>query len=136
MKYLRFTMILAVMAFFASCSSEDDPTPGTPAEMIVGTWNITSSELLGISVPGLSSKLTFNACGETECTGSDYQSADESTGEFTYTLSSDGKTLTIVDEQEEGGAYNGTWTVVSLDGNTLDIKSSTILGEFKIFMSK
>lgn len=136
MKYLKFTLALALIAFFTSCSKDEEVTPGDPAEQIVGTWAINSSKLLGVTIPGGGATLTFNTCGVDVCSGSDYENFDKTTGEFTYTLSTDGKTLTIVDGDQNGGAYNGAWDVTSMTNSSLEITSSSILGDFVLIMSK
>ena len=133
--FIKFKCILLATILVASCSSDDD-TPTVPEDAIQGTWMITSSVLLGATVPGDGSSLTFNAC-DTTCSGADYLASDQTTGSFTYSFNDDFTQLTIVDASEDGGSYDGTWEILELKSSTLRIIVDTgLLGTVQLNMSK
>jgi len=51
-------------------------------------------------------------------------------------LSEDETTLTIVDEDDAGGSYDGTWTVVKYTNSELDLSIETLFGPMTIEMKK
>ncbi|MFT5777725.1 MAG: hypothetical protein ACI837_000673 [Crocinitomicaceae bacterium] len=132
MRILKFTPIILLVALTAfACKKESTD----PAELIQGKWIITSSEILGVEVPGDGSYLTFDACAAS-CTGTDYRASDQTTGAITYTLNEDATLITIVDNSADGGSYNGTWDVLELNENNFRITVSTLLGNLKVEMSQ
>ena len=93
MKNLTNGLMLAGLLFgtmfLSSCSDDDkEETLLAAEERIVGTWVINESELLGNTLPGDGSSITFNACTDTGCSGSDFLVSDESTSALTYVLHS------------------------------------------------
>ncbi len=107
-----------------------EKVPSTPAEKLVGKWNITAAGALGAVIPGDGSYLKFDACGEDECTGTDHMASNATTGSITYDLAADGRTITIQDTTADGGMYNGTWKILELGETKLKIAidSGGILG--------
>lgn len=137
MKKLVFKVNLFALCgllFLASCS-KDEAENGIPEEMIVGTWVVTSAEIFGETVPGDGSTLTFNSC-DTTCTGSDYLASDQTTGSITYSFDEDFSTITIVDNSEDGGNYNGTWDILELSNSNLRLITETFLGTFEMELNK
>ena len=125
---------LCGLLFVSSCS-KDEAENGIPEEMIVGTWAVTSGEILGETIPGDGSTLTFNSC-DTECTGSDYLASDETTGSIRYSFNEDFTTITIVDNSADGGNYDGTWDILELSNSDLHLKTETFLGTFEMELKK
>jgi hypothetical protein len=134
MKTRFYILLSAILIAFTSCTKEDKD----PSELIVGKWNITSSELLGTTVPGNGSYLEFNACSSADtCTGVDYDASDTTLGSFTYTLNSDGSILDITDTMSEGGNYNFTFDVLELTETDMRITAETgIFGNLLMVLSK
>lgn len=124
----------AVIALGLTSCEKEEETQET-VKTLEGTWTIESSLIFGMTIPGDGSTLKFNGC-DTECTGEDYMASDETTGSFTYELSEDETTLTIVDEDEAGGSYGGTWTVVKYTDSELDLSTETFFGPMTIEMKK
>ncbi len=124
----------AVIALgLTSCEKEEETQE--PVKTLEGTWTIESSLIFGMTIPGDGSYLKFNGC-DTECTGEDYMESDKTTGAFTYELSDDEKTLIINDEDEAGGSYDGTWTVVKYTDSELDLSIETFFGPMTLEMKK
>ena len=136
MKYLKLSLLLAIMISFSSCSDDDETPLMEPAERIVGTWTVNSAVTLGITIPDGESTLTFEQCGANDCTGADFEGLDDTTGTFTYVLNADGTSLTIEDNSIEGGAYNGVWQVSDFTNNSLKLTGETILGDVIFNLSK
>ena len=120
-------LLIAVALFSSGCERE---SASTPAEMLVGKWNITATGALGAVIPGDGSYLEFDACDEDECTGTDHMASNATTGSITYDLAADGRTITIQDTTADGGMYNGTWKILELGETKLQIAidSGGILG--------
>ena len=137
-RILHLLPILALsILLVTSCEKADpEPEPPTPAEALVGKWIINSVEVLGQVAPGNGSYLVFNACTDTECTGTDYDASDNFTGPFTYELSSNALTIVISDSTDDGGNYNGTWDVLELTETDFRVTGNTILGSLKMEMTK
>lgn len=136
MKYLKLSLLLAILIGFSSCSDDDETPLMEPAERIVGTWTINSTVALGITVPDGSSTLTFHQCGDSNCEGADFEAIDDTSGTFTYTLNAEGSAVTIIDTSLDGGAYNGTWQITDFTNSTMTLTGSTILGDVVFNMSK
>lgn len=64
------------IVFFGGCT-EEDALIADPAERLLGTWTVESASALGFTVPGDGSTISFDACGDVECTGSDYVASDD-----------------------------------------------------------
>lgn len=134
---LILTGFLFSTSFLTSCSDDDEEVQLAPSEQIVGTWVINESFILGSTIPGDGSTITFNACGETECTGSDFLASDESTSTLTYELNEEATLLTITDNDgSKGGSYSGEWTVESITNSSLTISAETFLGIVRFKMTK
>ncbi len=116
-KYLPGGFLLIALALFSSgCERERAPTP---AEMLVGKWNITANDVNGKMIPDDGSYLEFDACSDDTCTGTDHLALDATTGSITYDLAADGRTITITDTSNAGGMFRGTWTILKLDEKEL-----------------
>ena len=133
MKLIKLTWILFFFLAFTSCKKEE---PKSPQEIIEGKWIIQSQEILGEVTAGDGSYLTFDACGNTSCTGTDYKASDNTYGSITYVLNSDATILTINDPTSDGGSYDADWDILELTETDLRITTSTILGNLKIEMTK
>jgi hypothetical protein len=132
--YLFALMALMVMVI-PSCETEE--TDKTPAEQLVGKWDISSTEILTQVIPGDGSYLIFEECGAESCGGTDYMAGDGTTGTFSYVLNEDATTLTIEDSSSDGGSYNGTWDVLELTNDELRIFADTgLFGTLKIELTK
>ncbi|NND77426.1 MAG: hypothetical protein HKN39_04525 [Flavobacteriales bacterium] len=130
MRKVLFLLIFPLISI--SCEKDEPPTS---LEMLEGKWVIDSMEILAQVVPGDGSYLEFNACSS-NCTGEDYRESDMSTGNFTYDLSADASTISIIDTLDAGGNYNATWDILELTEEDFRIVGNTILGSLKIEMSK
>ena len=129
-KTLNFLMMLVMVAFVFSCSKKDVEL--TPAQKLVGKYKLTA----GTSVAGAITKdllLNRPACsaddivefiadgkstvseGATSCT------PPRATQNATYTLSSDGKTLTFISVGSSGNTNTEVYTVEELTGTVLKI---------------
>ncbi len=136
MKQLFFILLVFSGAFFVSCESDGEDEPLlAPDERIQGKWVISSSEILGQTVPGDGSYLEFHSC-ETNCGGIDYIASDETSGEFSYTLNDNGTLITIVDDSPDGGAYNGEWDILEFSNSKIVITAETFLGPLRMEMNK
>ena len=142
MKRLTNGLMLAGLLFgtmfFTSCNDDDEEETLLAAEeRIVGTWVINESQILGNTIPGDGSTITFNACTDTGCTGSDYLAADASTSDITYTLNADATLLTIDDsDPSKGGSYTGEYTIVTFTNSSMTITIDTFLGPVTFKMTK
>lgn len=140
---MKFKLILlcSVIVFFASCSSDDDNSPGSNS--IVGTWkgvSLTISESFDYNgdgkesndifkeVPCFTITTTFNADGTQDSTVSDLEfeaSEDDFTiqcngsSSYSNTYELEGNTLTTTDED---GAIVST---ISIKGSKLTVKGET-----------
>ncbi len=122
---------------FTSCSDDDtEDVLLTESDRIVGTWTLSQSVVLGITVPGDGSTLTFNECTAT-CAGIDFQASDDSSGTFTYELTSDNTILSIIDnDSSAGGAYSGDWAISSFTNNSITLSASTFIGDVSFTFTK
>ena len=120
--------LLTASLFLTSCKKEEEKT-------IKGKWTIDEVTFFGISAPGDGSYLIFDGC-DTECTGQDYKNEDETIGSFTYQLNDDESTLTIQDDQEDGGDWTGEWEIIEFTDNKLVIVLNTFFGPATYELSK
>ena len=132
-RFSLLSFLALVMVLLSSCETTEPPTP---AENLTGKWIIQSSELLGAVIPGDGSYLRFNACTDTQCTGEDFEATDGTSGTFTYDLSDDATTITIVDTTNDGGNYDATWDILELTETDFRIEGNTLFGSFKVEMTK
>ena len=128
-----FSLLAIVMIMTTGCESTDPPTP---AESLTGKWIIQSSEILAQTIPGDGSYLTFNACADNTCTGTDFEATDGTSGTFTYDLSDDATTIVITDSTNDGGNYDATWDILELTETDFRIVGNTLFGSLKIEMVK
>ena len=128
-----FVLLAFVALFVSACETANPPTP---AENITGRWTIQSSEILGTTIAGDGSYLEFNACGDSECTGIDFEATDGTSGTFTYVLADDATTVTITDTTADGGNYDATWDILELTETDFRIVGNTLFGSLKIEMTK
>lgn len=120
--------ILIVLSLSYSCTKEED----IPADLILGKWMLSSTEVLGTTSPGDGSYLIFEAS-----TGTDYMASDSTSGTFTYELNTDGTILIINDTTYDGGYFNFTFDVLQLSEETLRITTDTgILGNMLLTFGK
>lgn len=125
-------IVLLSGAIVANSGCKKDET--TPAEMLVGKWNITSAELLGQVAPGDGSWVSFNTCGS--CSGSSYMASDGTTGSLTYDLNDEATQIVITDTDTTGGNYDATWDILELTETDFRITATTIFGNLKYEMKK
>ncbi len=126
----RFASIFFLLSFafvtITSCTDETEEPTLTNYEKIEGTWLIESQSLFGSDFPGDGSSLQFNFCGiDTPCDGVDYMASDQTTGSFSFEISEDGSTIIIQDDAEDGGNYNGEWTIDEFTSSSLVISIDT-----------
>lgn len=120
------------MVYFFSCKKDDK----SKQEMLVGKWNIESTELLGSVVPGDGSYLRFAGDGYSG-TGTDFKMSDTTTGSFTYTMNDEGTSLAIVDTMAAGGNYNFTFDISALTETRFECSTNTgFFGVMKMKMKK
>jgi hypothetical protein len=123
-------LILSLLVGLYSCTK--DPIE---EKTITGKWKSKSSYVDGLKVLGDGSYLKFNECSDF-CSGEDYEATNQTSGIFIYELSSDQKTIIIDDIMDEGGSWNGTWDVVKLTHNYLEISSNSFLGKITFTFTK
>lgn len=131
-------LILSLCVILLSSCSDDDTEDIllTESDRIVGTWTLSKSVVLGITVPGDGSTLTFNECTAT-CAGIDFQASDDTSGTFTYELTSNNTILSIIDnDSSAGGAYSGDWTISSFTNNSITLSASTFIGNVSFTFTK
>lgn len=129
-----FSLLATVMLLTSACKKEDEPL--APADALVGKWVIESTFFLGQIIPGDGSYLVFKACSGTTCTGEDYLASDSTSGTFTYDLSADASTMTIVDLTDDGGNYDGLFNVTELTETDFKINGDTPFGVINLEMVK
>lgn len=130
MKYLYSLLIVALG--FVSCKKDES---NLPENQIEGKWIIYNQEILGSSVPGNGSYLTFS--GGLSGTGTDYKASDSTTGQFTYAMDEEATQIEIVDTMSEGGNYNYTFDILQLDGDRFRFTANTgLFGDLLIEMNK
>lgn len=130
MKYLYYLLIVALG--FVSCKKDES---NLPENQIEGKWIIYNQEILGSSVPGNGSYLTFS--GGLSGTGTDYKASDSTTGQFTYAMDEEATQIEIVDTMSEGGNYNYTFDILQLDGDRFRFTANTgLFGDLLIEMNK
>ena len=134
-KYFTGSFLLMALAFFSSgCEREG---ASTPAEMLVGKWNITATMVAGRPTPGEGSYLEFDACQDDTCTGTDHMAEHGTTGSITYDLAADGRTIKITDTSAAGGVFRGTWTILEFDEEKLRIGlRDAMLGDVVLELEK
>lgn len=131
MKPAKLYLITVIALAMFSCSK--DPTP----ELIQGKWIIKTVSLAGDVFTDGKSSLDFHSCSDTLCTGVDYDSDDQTTGYFTWSLDEETDLLTIVDTLSEGGGYNAEWLVESVTAKRLKISANSgIFGVMIINLKK
>jgi hypothetical protein len=135
-RLLPFGIISSIILLSSSCKKNEEEMFTTPYAKIKGTWKIERTQAFGYTFPGDGSSLTFNDCSSAPCSGNDYLASSKTSGNFSYTFASDQKSITIVDNSGDGGAYNGKWDIVSFENNKLKITSQTILGQMTIELNK
>ncbi|NQY11502.1 MAG: hypothetical protein HRT71_18545 [Flavobacteriales bacterium] len=127
-------LILLISTLLIGCAKEQLPSL-TPTEMLVGKWEITSTVLFDAHVSGDGSFLQFESCNTT-CDGIDFNGASNTAGNFTYVLSDDATSLVIDDKSNDGLTIGYTWEVTELSNSNLSIKTSTMFGDYKIYLTK
>lgn len=131
--YLLFAILFGAFVFFSGCTKEELIVD--PAERVVGTWKVESITVWGITAPGEGATITFDACGETGCEGSDYVSGDDANYPFTYTLTETNLTIEYPD-QNTVGDFSGDWTIDSFTNSTLNLSMDTFLGAMSYKLKK
>lgn len=131
---LLMTIILGTIVFFSACTEEEELI-ADPAERLLGTWKIESASVLGITLDMAGSTVTFNACGDTNCKGSDYVSSDDVNFPFVYTLSDTNLTIEYPD-QEAVGDFTGDWKIDSFTNSSLNLGMSTLFGPMSYKLKK
>ena len=135
-RLLSIGIISFVILLSSSCEKKEEEVFLTPYAKIKGTWKIESTQAFGYTFPGDGSLLTFDDCSSAPCSGNDYLASNKTSGNFSYTFAFDQKSITIVDNSGDGGAYNGKWDIISFENNKLKITSQTILGQMTIELNK
>ncbi len=134
MKTTKIIIIVSVIGFIGFGCAGKENTP--PEELIQGKWLVDEAELLGATIPGDGSYLTFNACdGAGLCGGVDYMADGGTTGSFTYTLYAE-DSLVIVDTISNGGAWTATWDILELTKTRLRMIANSIFGTVKYEFDK
>lgn len=130
MKYLYYLLIVALG--IVSCKKDES---NSPENQIEGKWVIYNQEVLGSSVPGDGSYLTFS--GGLSGTGTDYKASDSTTGQFTYVMDEEATQIEIVDTMSDGGNYNYTFDILQLDAERFRFTANTgLFGDLLIEMNK
>ncbi len=132
MKNAWLPWFLALVVLTA-CEKEEEQTA---YDKINGTWNISSTSLLGANFPGNGSSLTFQSCTSGPCSGTDYNASDTTTGAFSYIFSENDKVLTITDTLAEGGNYNYQWDLLRFTDTRIRMTAETLFGNLTVEMSK
>jgi hypothetical protein len=130
MKYIFYLLVLSLG--FVSCQKDES---NLPESQIEGKWIIYNQEILGSSISGDGSYLTFS--GGLNGTGTDYKASDTTTGQFTYSMDEEATQIVIVDTMSEGGNYNYTFDILQLDAERFRFTGNTgAFGDLKIEMNK
>ncbi len=105
MNLLKFVTVLFVSMSLVSSCKKDDTTPSkTPSELLKdGTWKLTNITLAGVSYIETCEKDDTFVFGETKATRNEGATkcnpSDPQSEELAYTLSADGKKLTLDGEE-------------------------------------
>lgn len=130
MNYLYFLLFVALG--IVSCKKDES---NSPENQIEGKWVIYNQEVLGSSVAGDGSYLTFS--GGLNGTGTDYKASDATTGQFTYAMDEEATQIEIVDTMSDGGNYNYTFDILQLDAERFRFTANTgLFGDLLIEMDK
>ena len=100
-KSLNFLLVLLTVATVFTACKKDDPAP-TPAQLIVGKWKIVTytatSGAVTVAAPAceMDNTTEFTAGGSAiETENTKCNTSDPATSTLTYSISTDGKTLTL-----------------------------------------
>jgi len=130
---LSFAFIIILSAFLASCKKDER----TVAEKLAGQWKTADQYLQNNKVASADgSYLEFGSCGSQPCSGTDHKGSDNTTGSFTWALQNNDTEIAFSDTTNQGGFWNGTYTIVSVSDSRLTIKTASILGEYKVNLTK
>lgn len=128
---LAVILLSGILIFSISCKKQ------SAYEKLDGTWEAVETILLGSTIPGNGSTLSFTDCGSPPCEGTDYDGTDKTTGSFTYELLDNDKTLSITDTSSLGSNWNAEWKVETLTKSTLRITANTgLFGDMTVKFSK
>ena len=128
----KIILLLAVIALGASACKKQGPY-----EKIEGTWLVASVTLLGATVEGDGSSITFNACETPPCPGSDYKKSDNTTGMITYEFLDEASILAIVDTSNLGGNNHAEWDVSAFTATRLTLSADAgIFGTVSMKLEK
>lgn len=132
-------LIFVIFIAITSCDQllDEDPVPENVYEQISGTWVIDEVNMFGTDIQGDGSSLTFTKCDEPPCTGQDYKASGETTGTFTYQFIENDSKILIVDEDEKGGNYNASWSILEFENGNLRMTGEFgVFGNMQLMMSK
>lgn len=136
-KSLNFLLMLLMVATVFTACKKDDPAP-TPAQLIVGKWKVVTftvtSGSVTVAAPAceMDNITEFTAGGsiiDTENTKCD--PSDPATSTQTYSLSTDGKILTV----GTGTANVGELTSTSLKFSSTQVRNGVVV-TFNIAFTK
>ncbi|MBN2746271.1 MAG: hypothetical protein JXR34_06065, partial [Bacteroidales bacterium] len=115
--------LLVLTIAFSSCEKESETVSNLQGRWVLNTIAVEG----GSSISGFGSSITFIG-DKNEGFGSDFSAIDFTVGSFSYSLSSDEKTLTILDTSMLGGMYNFSFQVEQVSLSSLKLKTYSELG--------
>ena len=134
MKLLKTLTLLLTFGLLVSCEQSEDEVG--PDKTLVGKWNITNTNLIGLDIPADGSYLSFSDCDNSTCSGVDYKGSDGTSGTFTYTQNNEVSIEIVDNDMSEGGNYNGIWAIQSFTATKLILKKTTLFGAMVITLKK
>ncbi|MFH2142637.1 MAG: hypothetical protein ABIJ97_09460 [Bacteroidota bacterium] len=131
MKPAKLYLITVIALAMLCCTKE--PTPS----LLEGKWIIKSAYLADNEYKDGKSYLEFHACGDSVCTGIDYDGEDQTTGVYTWTMDEQNNILSITDTLSAGGGYNADWLIESMTAKKMTISANTgIFGTMKMELKR
>ena len=120
--YFLFASLIVMLAFMTACLEEQvEVLIEDPAERLQGTWTIQKMYVAGLSASGDGSTITFNACGDVDCSGCDYVASEDVTCDFVYNLT---ETHLAIEYPGDTGDFNGNWTIDKFTNDEIKISMS------------
>lgn len=107
----------------SSCEKESESVANLHGRWVLNTIAVDG----GSSISGFGSCITFLSTDK-EGIGSDFSGVDFTVGNFSYALSSDEKTLTILDTCMLGGMYNYSFQIDELSISSMKLRTYSEFG--------
>ncbi len=123
-RLIQISMSLFVLTLaLSSCEKESESVANLHGRWVLNTIAVDG----GSSISGFGSCITFLSTDK-EGIGSDFSGVDFTVGNFSYALSSDEKTLTILDTSMLGGMYNYSFQIDELSISSMKLRTYSEFG--------